>query len=56
MSKKLSLNTIQEPQGDAYQAVLYYFSHFFLFLMKKGRWHARFGHSATRMYKNESLG
>lgn len=55
MSKKLSLNTIQEPQGEAYQAVLYCFSHIFLLLVKKGRWYARFGHSATRMYKNESL-
>lgn len=55
MSKKLSLNTIQEPQGDAYQVVLYCFSHFFLFLVKKGRWYARFGHSATRIYKSELL-
>lgn len=31
MSKKLSLNTIQELQGEEYQAVLYCFSHFSLF-------------------------
>lgn len=55
MSKKLSLNTIQEPQGDVYQVFLHCFSHFFLLLVKKDRWHAHFGHSATRMYKNESL-
>ncbi|MDY0207249.1 MAG: hypothetical protein RBR82_11600 [Pseudomonas sp.] len=55
MSKKLSLNTIQELQGEAYQTVLYCFSHFLLFLVKIGRWHARFGHSATRIYKSELL-
>lgn len=55
MSKKSSLHTIQEPQGDAYKVILYCFSNFFLLLVQKGRWYARFGHSATRIYKNELL-